>query len=160
MNRRKTTFLKKLKDIEPIIKKCDVCHVAMIDVNNKPYVLPFNFGYHEGYIYLHSDPIGKKMDALKKNPNVCINFTTDHELFHITEHVACSYGMRYKSIVVNGVIEFITDREDKVEAMNIFMDQYVKNKEFCYSDPAIENVCVYKVKVEDFSGKVYGYDDI
>ncbi len=156
-NRRKLTFLKELKEVEPIIKACDVCHVAMVDKNNKPYVLPFNFGYHEGVIYLHSDPKGNKIDILKNNPNVCINFTTDHELFHITEGVACSYGMRYKSVLVNGEVEFIESTKAKIEALNIFMGQYVKKQEFCYSDAAVENVCVFTVKLDDFIGKTYGY---
>lgn len=158
MNRRKLTILKELKDIEPIISKCDVCHVAMAD-ENKPYVLPFNFGYHNGVIYLHSDPHGKKIDILKRNPKVSINFTTAHELFHITENVACSYGMRYKSVIVDGEVEFITDKQEKIKALNIFMDQYVKDKEFTYSDPAVENVCVFTVKVVDFTGKLYGYEE-
>jgi len=158
MNRRKTTILKKLEEIEPIIKACNVCHVSMVDSNNKPYVLPFNFGYHQGYIYLHSDPNGKKISILKNKPHVCINFTTEHELFHITENVACSYGMRYKSVIVNGKVEFINTNEQKINALNIFMKQYVKDKEFCYSDPAVENVCVFRVKVDDFSGKIYGYN--
>lgn len=158
MNRRKTTYLKELNEIEPIIKKCDVCYVAMSDTNNRPYVVPFNFGYADGVLYLHSDPNGKKIDILKSNPYVCINLTTDHELFHITESVACSYGMRYKSIIIDGKVEFITAKKDKINALNIFMDQYVSDKEFTYSDPAIENVCVYKVKVEEFSCKLYGYD--
>ena len=157
MNRRKTTILTELKDIEPIIKSCNTCHIAMVDANNMPYLLPFNFGYHEGVIYLHSDPNGRKMKVLKNNPNVSINFISDCELFHINENVACSYGMRYKSILVNGKVEFIDNNQEKIEAMNIFMAQYVSDKEFCYSDPAIANLCVFKVNVKDFSGKVYGY---
>jgi len=159
-NRRKTTFLKTLAEVEPIIKSCEFCHVSMVDAENKPYVLPFNFGYNNGIIYLHSDPNGKKIQILKNNPNVCINFTTDHELFHINDNVACSYGMRYKSLVVNGAVEFIVEKEAKIEALNIFMDQYVKDKEFCYSDPAIENVCVFIVKMTDYTGKIYGYNNV
>lgn len=159
MNRRKTTILKKLNEIEPIIKACDTCHVAMVDANNKPYILPFNFGYADGYIYLHSDPEGKKLSILKKNPAVCINLTTAHELFHINEDVACSYGMRYKSLVVDGLVEFIETDEEKINALNIFMDQYVKGKDFSYSAPAVKNVCVFRVKVENFTGKIYGYDE-
>lgn len=158
MNSRKTTFLDKLEDIEPIINSCKVCHVSMVDTNNKPYVLPFNFGYHNGIIYLHSDPKGKKIDILKQNPNVCINFSTNHELFHITEGVACSYGMRYKSVVVNGAVEFVNSNKQKIKALNIFMDQYVKDKKFTYSDPAVENVCVFTVAVNNFTGKIYGYN--
>ena len=157
ISRRKVTFLKELSQIEPIIKSSKVCHVAMVDLENKPYVLPFNFGYSDGVIYLHSDPDGKKIDILKNNPNVSINFTTDHDLFHITDGMACSYGMRYKSVLVDGKVEFIEDNEAKVKAFNIFMGNYVKNQEFTYSGPSIESVCVFKVKVNNFVGKTYGY---
>jgi nitroimidazol reductase NimA-like FMN-containing flavoprotein (pyridoxamine 5'-phosphate oxidase superfamily) len=157
MKKRKITYLNKISDIEPIIQNCKTCHIAMVDENNKPYLLPFNFGYDNGIIYLHSDPIGKKIDILKENPNVCINFSTDYELFHINEDVACSYGMRYKSVLVNGVVEFIEDNVSKLEAFNIFMKNYVPNREFNYSDPSINNVCVFKVKIEDFTCKTYGY---
>ncbi len=157
MRRRKTTLLYKLTEVEPIIRACEICHLSMVDSNNLPYVLPLNFGYQDGIIYLHSDPGGKKLDILKSNPNVCINFTADHELFHITENVACSYGMSYKSVIVNGRVEFLTEKSQKIEALNIFMNQYIKNKDFKYSDPAVENVCVFIVSMNDFIGKVYGY---
>jgi len=154
--KRKITYLKDISDIEQIINKCKICHIAMVD-NNKPYLLPFNFGYKNGIIYLHSDPIGKKIDILKKNPNVCINFNTDNELFHINKEIACSYGMRYKSVIINGAVEFIEDDKDKIEAFSIFMKNYVNNENFKYSKPSIENVCVFKIKVENFTGKTYGY---
>ncbi len=156
---RKTTFLKELKEIEIIIKKCDTCHVAMVDKNNKPYLLPFNFGYHEGTVYLHSDPKGKKIDVLKNNPSVCINFTADHELFRQNEKVACSYGMRYRSVLVYGDVEFIDNFDAKVDALNIFMKQYVAH-DFKYSDPAINNVCVFKVDIKNFMGKMYDHESL
>jgi len=157
---RKTTFLKELKEIEVIIRKVGTCHVAMVDQNNKPYLLPFNFGYADGTVYLHSDAKGKKIDILKNNPSVCINFTTDHELFRQSEHVACSYGMRYRSVLVYGDVEFIEDFDQKVEAFNIFMKQYIPDRNFNYSAPSIENVCVFKVKIKDFMGKMYGHETL
>jgi nitroimidazol reductase NimA-like FMN-containing flavoprotein (pyridoxamine 5'-phosphate oxidase superfamily) len=156
---RKTTYLKSLSEIEIIIKKCQVCHVAMVDSGGKPYVLPFNFGYHDGIVYLHSDYKGKKIDILKNNPSVCINFSTDHEMFLAHEQVACSYGMAYRSVLVYGDVEFIEGREAKTEAMNIFMKQYVE-RDFTYSNPAIDNVCLYKVKIQDFQGKMYHHEKL
>jgi hypothetical protein len=156
---RKITWLNQLQQIEKVIKKCSFCHVAMVDKQNKPYVLPFNFGYHDGYIYLHSGPEGKKIEILKANPDVCINFTTDHELFRQHPDVACSFGMRYRSVLVSGKVEFIDDYDAKIEALNIVMKQYVDGN-FTYSEPSVNNVCVYKVKIEDFTGKVYGHQTI
>lgn len=156
---RKTTFLTQLSDIEIIIKKCQTCHVAMVDLLGKPYLLPFNFGYANGVVYLHSDFKGKKIDILKKNPSVCINFTTDHELFRQHDKVACSYGMAYRSVLVYGDVEFIEGFDEKVDALNIFMKQYV-DRDFTYSKPSVDNVCVYKVVIKDFQGKIYHHETL
>lgn len=156
---RKTTFLTKLEEIEIIIEKCDVCHVAMVDSNGKPYLLPFNFGYANGIVYLHSDGKGKKIDILKENPSVCINFTRDHEMFHANNDVACSYGMAYRSVLVYGDVKFIEDYEEKVDALNIFMKQYI-DRPFTYNSPAVKNVCVYKVEIDDFIGKMYHHEEL
>jgi uncharacterized protein len=156
---RKTTFLNTLPEIELIMRKCQFCHMAMVDADGNPYVLPFNFGYHNGVVYLHSDYKGKKIDILKQHPQVCLNFTTDHEMFMQNEKVACSYGMRYRSVLVYGKVEFINDDAAKIEALNLFMKQY-SDLEFCYSAPAVKNVCVFKVPIESFVGKMYGHETL
>lgn len=42
------------EQIESIIRQSDVCFVGMADTDGTPYVLPMNFGYKDGVIYLHS----------------------------------------------------------------------------------------------------------
>ena len=41
------------EQIESIIRQSDVCFVGMADTDGTPYVLPMNFGYKDGVIYLH-----------------------------------------------------------------------------------------------------------
>lgn len=144
------------KTIEEIIGECIVCHIGMADENNRPYVLPFNFGYRDGCVYLHSAQKGKKIDLLGKNPAVCIAFSTGYELRWQSENVACSYSMKYKSVLAHGRVEFIHDYEEKLEALNIIMEQYTK-RGFEYNEPAVNNVLVWKVKVDKFEGRAYGY---
>jgi len=139
-----------------IIDKCEACYVSMVDQHNMPYVVPLNFGLKDGVIYLHSSRTGKKLDILRNNKNVCIAFSTDHQLRFQHEDVACSYVMKYRSILVYGHIEFIEDIEDKIEAMNLVMKKYV-GREFSYNEPAIREVCVYKVVINEMTGKMLGY---
>lgn len=61
----KSRVLDHKPELEKIINNCDVCHIAMVDENKKPYVLPFNFGYKDGEIILHSAQQGKKINILK-----------------------------------------------------------------------------------------------
>ncbi len=149
------TFSKKTK-INSIIDKCDVCYLGMVDSDNNPYVLPFNFGYENDTIYLHSAGEGKKIDILKQNPNVCVTFSTDHKLFHRHEHVACSYGMRYRSVVAYGKVVFINDFDQKKEVLNIIMRKYT-GKNFDYNPPAVNNVAIYKIEISKIEGRELGY---
>ncbi len=142
--------------IQSIIDKCELCYLGMADHKGQPYVLPFNFGYEEGVLYLHSAPAGKKMDILKDNPKVCAAFSTDHQLFHRHEPVACSYGMKYRSVLLHGAIEFIEDYDEKVRVLNIIMRKYT-GRDFTYNAPAVNNVCVYKVVPALAEAKESGY---
>lgn len=139
-----------------VIDKCEVCYIGLIDFDNKPYVLPFNFGYENGIVYLHSAPIGKKIDVLKTNPDICVTFSTDHQLFGRHEQVACSYGMKYKSVLITGKVEFIEDYDEKVRVLNIIMRKYT-GKDFDYNAPAVNNVAIYKVMPEKTETKFSGY---
>jgi nitroimidazol reductase NimA-like FMN-containing flavoprotein (pyridoxamine 5'-phosphate oxidase superfamily) len=139
-----------------VIDKCDTCYVGMVDPDNLPYVLPFNFGYAEQAIFLHSGPTGKKQDVLKNNPEVCISFSTDHELYQRHEQVACSSGMRYRSVLAFGKAIFIDNYDEKVRIMNIIMQKYA-GKDFTYSAPSINNLAVYRVEIHKIETIISGY---
>ena len=61
-------------------RQSDVCFVGMADTDGTPYVLPMNFGYKDGVIYLHSAQDGRSISILERNPKVCITFSIDHAL--------------------------------------------------------------------------------
>ncbi len=136
--------------------KSEVCYLGMTDLENKPYVLPFNFGIHEGMIYFHSAKEGRKIDILKNNPFVCVSFSNSHVLRWQHEKVACSYSMKYRSVLAFGKVEFINDYDEKVLAVNIIMRKYT-GKDFSYNAPAINEVQPWRVVVEKWEGRVYGY---
>lgn len=141
--------------LEKIIKKCDVCQLAMVD-NDKPYVVAMNFGYKNKTIYLHSDKKGKKIDILKKNNNVNVLFYSDTEIFARDNHIGCSWRMRYKSVLALGKAEFVEDYNEKREALDIIMKNYT-DIEIKYSKPAVDNVQIIKIKIEQWSGRSFEY---
>ena len=63
--------------------------------------------------------------------------------------------MRSKSVIAWGKVAFVDDAEGKVEALNQIMRQY-SDKTFRYSDPAIRNVKIWKVAVEEITCKEFG----
>jgi uncharacterized protein len=152
----KHRILTNIKEIEEIIQKCQVCHVAMVDQEGKPYIVPMNFGFKEGVIYLHSSRVGKKIRILESNPEVCVEFSTDYLLRYQNENVACSWSMKYRSVLAYGKVTFIEDDLQKVNHLNLIMKNYTP-EEFKYNPPSIREVCCWKVLVERFEGRVFGY---
>ena len=64
------------ENIAKIIEQCTTCHIAMVDDADAgmPYVIPMSFGYSlkDGALelYFHCAHVGKKLDCIRKNPNV------------------------------------------------------------------------------------------
>lgn len=150
----RTRIVTEHAEIIKIISRCQVCHIAMVDPEGKPYLVPMNFGFANDVVYLHSARKGKKIDCLDKNPSVCINFTTDHQLMFQHKEVACSYSMKYSSVLCYGKVEFIEDTELKIKALDIVMKQYTGRK-FSYNHPSIREVNCWIVKVERFEGRIH-----
>ena len=144
-----------LEVIEAIIRKCDICFIGLVDPDNKPYVLPMNFGYSNNIIYLHSAPEGRLIDVVENNNNICVSFSTDNELVFQHPKVACSYRMKSKSVVAMGKVEFIEDMDEKRKALDILMETY-SEKKFNYNDPAVRNVKIWKIPVDEISCKEFG----
>lgn len=151
----KTIIIEDKQRLESIILHCDACFVGMIDLEGNPYVIPMNFGYENGNLYLHSGPEGSKIEMLECNNNACITFSLGHKLVYQHEKMACSYSMRSESVMCRGKVLFIEDMEEKRHALDIIMRHYTNN-DFTYSDPAVRNVKVWQVSVEQMTGKVFG----
>ena len=151
----KTFPIQEQERIDALIRSCQYCTVAMTDENGIPYVIPMNFGYENNTIYLHSAKDGRSIRALEKNPTVCIVFSTDMKVVYNNVEVACSYGAQSASVMCEGKVVFEDDFDEKVRALNIIMKQY-SNRTFNYSVPAVNNVKIWKVAVENISGKEFG----
>lgn len=151
----KTKQIEDITEIENIIHSLQVCNVGFVN-NNMPYVLPFNFGYNNKTIYLHSKKEGTFINILSKNNNVCVSFATDNEMVIRNESVACSYTMKYKSVLAFGKAFFVNDFDKKIEGLNHIMKQYTGNV-FSYNKPAVNNIQVIKIEIDKITGRSRGY---
>ncbi|MDD3080468.1 MAG: pyridoxamine 5'-phosphate oxidase family protein [Paludibacter sp.] len=143
------------EEIESIINGCHVCFVGINNSDDCPYVIPMNFAYADGFVYLHSAPLGTHVKLLDKNPKVSITFCLEGKLVYQDVDVACSYRMKSKSVICNGEVEFVEDLDRKEEYLNLLMRKYTR-KSFNFSLPALKNVKVWKVNLIKVSAKAFG----
>ncbi len=151
--RRKDKEIVDGKVMVSIIEKAIVCRVAMC-WQDEPYVIPMNFGYRDNYIYLHSAREGRKLDILRNNNKVCIEFDADVEL--VQSQVACNTSMKYKSVLAFGKAIILKDIAEKKRVLDIIMHHYCYHASpsvFHYPEDALEKVIIVKVKIENMTGK-------
>ena len=139
--------------IRHILDTAKVLHLGMA-VDNEPYVVPMSYGYtmEEGklVIYLHSATQGKKLDMLRKNPNVF--FEIDCDLMPFEGRVPCQYGLVYSSIMGRGNARILENVEEKKHAMSVLMKTQT-GKEFTFEDRLVSIVAVIRIDVAEYTAK-------
>lgn len=152
----KTYPVNEKSEMIKIIDACQMCFVGFSNHEGFPYVVPMNFAMVEDDIILHSGPEGTHLSLLSKDENrVCVTFCTDGRLVYQHKEVACSYRMDAKSVMCRGYVEFVEDLVEKERLLNIFMKKYT-DKSFTYSEPALKNVKLWKVRIVEMTGKEFG----
>ena len=139
--------------IRAILDKAKVLHLGLA-VDNEPYVVPMNYGYtyEDGklVLYLHSALRGKKLDMIERNPRVF--FELDCDLMPFESVKPCQYGLVYSSVMGRGTARFITDVEEKKQAMSILMKTQT-GKDFTFQDQWVSIVAVIRIDVEEYTAK-------
>ena len=70
-------------EVDAIILKASICRLGLVD-EGKPYIVPMNFGYDGECLYFHCAREGRKIDVLRRSPEVCFELEVDHlSLIHI-----------------------------------------------------------------------------
>ncbi len=139
--------------IEDILSKSEVCRIAMMD-GDRPYIVPLNYGYYDNAIYIHSAPLGKKIDLLKLNNKVCFEIEYSSEVLKKGE--PCEWSSKYRSVIGYGTIEIITDFEQKKKGLDKIMAQYGKTGDNVYKDKHVKYIVILKLNIEEITGKQYG----
>ena len=139
--------------IDDVLNRARVFSMAMVD-KGMPYVVPLSFGYDGKALYVHGAPDGRKVDALKADSRVCFTAVSDDEL--VKAETACSYGVKARSVIGTGRVEYINDPAGKRAGLDIIMNHYAKGS-FTYPDDMIKRTAVFKVVIESVTMKSIGY---
>jgi nitroimidazol reductase NimA-like FMN-containing flavoprotein (pyridoxamine 5'-phosphate oxidase superfamily) len=151
--RRKEKEITEQAAIESIIQNSLVCRVGMVD-RDRPYVVPVCFGYRDRAIYMHGSLKGKKIDVLKKNPNVCFELDINAEV--VRAENACDWGMKFQSIIGFGKAVFMNDPDKKREALDLIMRHYSGHSSL-FPDSVLKATAVIKIEINRMTGKQSGF---
>jgi nitroimidazol reductase NimA-like FMN-containing flavoprotein (pyridoxamine 5'-phosphate oxidase superfamily) len=138
---------------ESIIRRATVCRIALSD-GDQPYVVPVSFGYQHDTLYFHSAPSGRKLDILRKNNAVCVEFDVDCEI--VRAETPCKWGIKYRSVIGFGRAYLVEGIEEKKKALDLIVAHY-GGQPSDYPDTTLGKTTIVRVEIERMSAKTAGY---
>ncbi len=109
-------FEREVTDPQLINEMLKIFHHVNVGINGEdgfPYVVPLNYGYeikdNKLFVYTHFMKRGYKLDLLRKDPRVCLEFSAFHDF------PDCQYKRHYhdyRSVIAKGVMKIIDGNED------------------------------------------------
>lgn len=108
--------------IERFLEEAQVGYLGM-SAGGVPYVVPMNYAWLNGAVYIHGAEEGKRAHYLKENDQVC--FAIGEHYGTMTSPVPAHTDTAYMSVVMNGTASFLTDWDEATEAMQCMLNKYV-----------------------------------
>ncbi len=153
--RKKEQEITDRAEIESVLHRADVCRIAFC-TDGLPYIVPVNFGYKDGCIYIHSSPEGQKVEMLKRNNRVCFEVEADVEIAQ--SGIPCKWGISYRSVIGFGRASLVQDYDQKVAALDVIMDHYSTGP-YEYDVKMVHAAAIIKVEIESMTGKRSGQQE-
>jgi nitroimidazol reductase NimA-like FMN-containing flavoprotein (pyridoxamine 5'-phosphate oxidase superfamily) len=140
-------------NVNAIIDASYLCHISFIQ-NNKPTTIPMACWREDQFLYFHSANKGRFSKQLIGN-DVCISIALFDGL--VLGHSAFNHSYNFRSVVIHGQVEEVTEEAHKELAMQAFMEHVLPGR---WSDirPVKEKelraISVMRVKLEQVAGKI------
>jgi nitroimidazol reductase NimA-like FMN-containing flavoprotein (pyridoxamine 5'-phosphate oxidase superfamily) len=142
-------------EAESILAAGQVAHVAYV-IDGQPHVISFLYDYADGAIYLHGAPGSRTLKALRGGAPVAIEVMLLDGL--IASRDAESHSANYRSVVVYGVAQRVTNMAEKRAILERMTQRYFPGRtvEVDYAaatEKQLRALEMLKVPVEELSAK-------
>lgn len=142
--------------MDDVISRSKICRIGLND-EGEVYIVPLNFGYvrsgNRRVFYFHGSKCGRKAGLIRANSAVSFELDTDFRLMEAD--VACGYSAVYACVMGTGVIEELTDGEEKVQALSRLMETMTGMNGWTFDEGRVDGVAVYRLDVEKISCKIH-----
>jgi len=139
--------------IAAVISESDVCHIAFAD-KDTPYIVTMNFGFDSGEkpgLYFHCAPVGRKIEMMKKNNQVCFQMETGH--FLTRGEKGCDWGMKYRSVVGYGRLSVVENDGERKKGLDLIMHHYGGTGKYDYDPKVFSRTTILYLEITEIKAK-------
>jgi nitroimidazol reductase NimA-like FMN-containing flavoprotein (pyridoxamine 5'-phosphate oxidase superfamily) len=111
--------------IDAILDEALVCHVGFA-IEGQPFVIPTIHARDGDVLYIHGSPGSRMLRNLRNGVDACVTVTLLDGL--VLARSVYNHSMNYRSVVVIGRAQEVTDREEKLHAMHCVVEHIVPGR--------------------------------
>lgn len=140
--------------INAILDKAFLCHVGFA-VDGQPYVIPTSYGRIDDDLYIHGSAASRMLRNLSDGINVCVAVTILDGL--VLARSAFNHSMNYRSVVILGTAELVTDADEKNRALFAISEQIIPGRWDEVRTPTkleLKATSVLKLPITEASAKI------
>jgi len=137
-----------------ILDEAFVCHVGFT-VENQPFVIPTAYGRKDDVLYIHGSAASRMMKNLAHGIDICVTVTLLDGL--VLARSAFHHSVNYRSVVIFGKAELVSEESEKFEALRIFTEHIIPNRWDEIREPnakELKGTTVLRLPINEASAKM------
>lgn len=139
------TFLPEMtrNEMERMLEEERVGRIGLNDEHH-PYVVPTDFAYLNGVIYIHTPATGRKARLARSDPHVCFELDRYNEA--VTD---------YRSILIRGKIREVSDLAERRKAMEIMGQKAVRSgviMQYEKKADVLSKILIFRIEIGEMTG--------
>ena len=161
--RRAEFDVKDENSINEVLQACEYGTLSLIS-EGKPYVVALNFVFFENSIFFHGSKEGRKIQAIKSNPNASFLVVKPYSFipsFFSGTMAACPATQFFASVLFEGTVNFIEDGNIKAKVLNALMKKFQSEDSFeeisyekAMYTKMLDKTAIFELKAENISCKI------
>jgi uncharacterized protein len=124
---RRTDYeMSERREMEALLAEVGHGYLGVAGPDGWPSVVPLNFVYHAGKVYVHGAREGEKMECLARDDRVSFVVVRDYSVipsYFRDPRLACPATQYYQSVVIRGRARVVAELEEKAEALQALMEK-------------------------------------
>ncbi len=135
--------------LKKILKTENLCRIALCD-GDEPYIVPMNYGYKNGSLYLHCNQEGRKLDIIRENDLVCFE----------VESGVTPPPVHYKCVIGLGIAHILYNAQEVDEALDVLCSHFNGFNWRKVCGPKLrEKTIGMRIDILEMTGKQARYDE-
>jgi len=140
--------------IHAILDEALICHVGFV-VEGRPVVIPTIHARVGDHLYFHGSPAAGMLRTLRGGVDACVTVTLLDGL--VLARSAFHSSMNYRSVVVFGKAEEVSDREEKLRVLEALVEHVCPGRSADARGPSemeLKQTLVLRVPIAEASAKI------